>query len=558
MVDAATGGRAVLGRAIEKIYLGVPQGSFEFLNFDSVDMARIDEENASGAITGNEGADRGTPGDIKFNDKLKYSMTPSRLLFDLVAQFGKPASSAPTGGGPLDPATLNITAGGTGHVTGEPVVVTDAGGGTGAVGTVIAAGGAITGIDWENLGSGYVTPILDLSGSGTGTATIGKTTKAWLVKIRPYRTNEVRGATLYLFEGGDYSASLQVGRRCQDITITDGANKRAEVQATYSNPTGDTISGFLIGKLQNSNVAWRADLGLKVMTRGRRPYDANFTDGKSLYLKVTAADADSVTVKTAYDVPTGETDGTNWPSPAYGTPTINIPKVTAATDGYTALKDANGFEIGLFGENFEAFEITFGASLTNLAVNDEFEIPVSMPALTKTVQAESRLSAFHLIRTLDGTTDVRIEKGTTKIDRPYKPYRASGRRIPQAIDPTGDSKTTFAFQKRLFDRFFRQKSDAHTRFVIQDVYQVESPVTGTQGTNPANAAYESVRIYAPQCAVTALKSGDIATKSTLDESVTLMAEQPDAAPAAPSGFDSSDLYPFQINIVTTVDPTWLS
>jgi len=191
-------------------------------------------------------------------------------------------------------------------------------------------------------------------------------------------------------------------------------------------------------------------------------------------------------------------------------------------------------------------------------VDDQFEFPVAMPALEKSVQAESRLSSFHLIRLLDGSNDVRIDKGTTKIERPYKPYRANGRRIPQAIDPTGDSSLTFTMSKRLFDRFFRRPADAHSRFTLLDVYQVESPITGTMGTDPASAAYESVKIFAPQCAVTALKSGDIATKDVLEETATLVTEQPDSTPSAPAGFDSDDSFPFQINIVTSVDPTWLS
>ena len=102
-----------------------------------------------------------------------------------------------------------------------------------------------------------------------------------------------------------------------------------------------------------------------------------------------------------------------------------------------------------------------------------------------------------------------------------------------------------------FEQFFRKISDAHSRFSILDVYRNESPIPGT-------TAHESVEIYAPQCAVTALKSGEIATKDTLEETVTLYAENPDTAPASPDGFDDSANYPIQINITTLVDPTWLA
>jgi len=559
MVDAATGGRAILGRGIEKIYLGVPRGPLEFLNFDSEDLGREDKENASQAITGNEGEDRGTPADISFKDKLKYALTPSRFLFDCVAAWGKPASVTPVGGGPLDSTTFAVTAAGSAsYTTGQVVTVTDPTG-SGAVVHVVASAGHVTGFTLVSAGKGYTSPTLDLTGIGDGTATgtVEPAVKAWLVKIRPSRTNEVRGASLYLFEGGSYSASLQTGRRAADMTLADNANKRVDVTVTYSDPTGDTITGFAVGKSSNSDAAWQGDMGLKIATRGRRPYDSNFDAGKSFYLKVTAASSDQITVKVAIDDASGATNGSGFPTPTFSTATIDIPVVDGSTDGFVPMIDPNGLPFGLMGENYEPFEISFGSDLTNLAVNDIFEFPVAMPALTKSVNVESRLSAFHLLRKIGGTTDVRIDKGTTKLTRPYKPYKANGRRIPQAIDPTGDSGATFSFSKRLYDRYFRAKADAHSRFTLLDVYKVESPITGTDSSDPATSAFESVEIFAPQCAVTGLKSGDIATKNVLEETITLKAEQPDVAPSAPSGFDSSAAYPFQINITTTVDPTWL-
>lgn len=642
MTDAATGGRAILGRAIEKDVLGVPQGTFQFLNFDSVDITRLDDENKSGAITGHEGMDQGTPADIKFDDKLKYSMTASRILFDLVAMFGKPTSVVPVGGNAIEPTSLTITAAGdtyetgdpvvitdggsgagaaatvvsdlgkllvstfalggggtTGYVTGQVINVTDAGGGSGAIVRVVASAGQVTGITIEDVGRDYVTPLLDFtligdgtatgtisagtgfvtdivfssyglgytspvlnlagSGDGNATATVSSDAAAWLVKIRPDAlNNDVRAATLYLFEGGHYTATAQTGRRTADISIADAANKRAEVTVTYSDPTGDTISGFLVGKSDNGNAAFRAQtFGMKIFTRGRRPYDAAFDAGDSLYLIITAIDttsgAESVTFQAGYAAASGDVDGTGFPTPAYSTVEFTCPVASADFDGYTAVvMDAPLGTIGLFGENFEAFEVCIPpvADLANLTVGDEFEIPVEMPALTKTVTPETRLSAFHLIRKLNGSTDVRIDKGATKIVRPYKPYRANGRRIPQAIDPSGDSSATFTFSKRLFDRFFRKISDAHTRFSVYDNYRNESPIAGT-------TAHESVEIFAPQCAVTALKSGEIATKDVLEESVTLFAEQPNVVPTPPAGFDASADYPIQINITTLVDPTWL-
>jgi len=544
MVDAATGGRAVFGRAIEKLNLGIPQGSFEFVNFDSVDISRLDEENVSNAITGSEGMDRGTPGDIKFQNKLKYAMTPSRVLFDLVAMFGKPASVTAVGGGALTGGAVTAP-GSTGYTTGQVVTVTDSTG-HGAIVHVVASGGAVTGLTIVDPGYGYTSPTLDLTGIGDGsaTATISVTAAAaWLVKIRPSSLNEIRAASLYLAEGGSYSASMQTGRRATDLTVTDGANKRAEVQITYSDPTGDTIAGFGVGKIGNDTFV--GDLGLRIGTRGRRPYDSNFDAEKSLYLKVTDANSDAVTFVTAYATKTGQTDGSNWPSPSYGEATFVVP-----VSDYGTAVDETGNMIGLFGENFEKFEVTLGSDLTSFTVNDEFEIPAVMPTLAKSVVPESRLSAFHLVRKLGGSTEIRIDKGTTKIDRPYKAYRANGSRIPQSIDPSGDTKVTFSFEKRLFDRYFRAKSDAHSRFSVFDSYSVESFI-------PTTNANEKVEIFCPQMGVSGLKSGDISTKDVLKETATLVAEQPDVTPSAPTDFDNSLLYPVQINVTTKINPTWL-
>src|SRR5512138_1071236 len=93
MVDAASGGRAILGRAVEKINLGIAQGGFyDYLKFDSFDVGRFSEENPATAITGSEGADQGTPGDLTFGPGYKYDLTAGRFAYDLAMMCGKPTS----------------------------------------------------------------------------------------------------------------------------------------------------------------------------------------------------------------------------------------------------------------------------------------------------------------------------------------------------------------------------------------------------------------------------------------------------------------------------------
>jgi hypothetical protein len=548
MVDAATGGRSVFARGIEKVYLGVPQGPLEFVNFDSVDITRIDDEQISAAITGNDGRDRGTPSDVKFTDKLKYAMTPSRILFDLVAAFGKPKSSDALAGKTFKIDTPGGNAGGTLYVEGDQLVFTG-GSGSGArahVSAVDGGTGAVTGIVVDDPGFGYASgdtvsfTITSAAGTGATGGTASLKAGAWLVKIRPSRTNEIRAASLYLFEGGAYTATLQSGRRCADIQITDAANKRAEVDITYSDPTGDTISGFAIVKDGDGFTGTAS-------SRGRRPYDSNLSDGKSLYVKVTAVTADKVTCKAKYDVLEADPTAFATAAGAYDTATFDVPIVgTDSTgidhDGYGAVVKDEGV-VGLFGENFEQFEITFGGDFTGIDTDDEFQFPAVCDALTKSVNIESRLSAFHLIRKLGDGSELRIDKGSLKITRPYKAYRANGRRIPQAIDPMGDVMGTWSFSKRLFDRYFRQRSDEHARFSIHDKYAIEN-------------GFESVEVYAGQVAVYGMKSGAIASKNVLEETITLESEQPETAGSPPAGFEGT--YPIEFNVTTRVDPTWLS
>jgi hypothetical protein len=544
MVDAATGGRSVLGRGIEKVYLGVPQGSLEFLNFDSVEIGRIDDENLSAAITGSDGRDRGTPADIKFGNKLKYSLTPSRILFDLTAMLGKAKDKTEE----RSVASVTIGAGpdaGTGYTA--PVFLTaTGGGGSGFHATAtVDGGGAFTAINVDDPGHGYTSaPTIVIHEAGGGgsaavlTAVLTTDPTSWLVRMRPDRTNELRAATMYLFEGGSYSAMMQTGRRVPMLQLTDAANKRVEVDVTYEDPTGDTISGFFIAKTGNGG-----SFAGKISTRGRRPYDADYDAEKSLFLKVTAVDANGVTFDTQIATK-GDGVGGGFPGSSYSGNTFTVPIATDDFDGYTNVPNpATGDPLGLFGENFEAYEVTVGHDTTGFTNGDEFEIPAFCPALTKSVNAESRLSSFHLIRKLNGTTDVRIDSGNLKLERPFKAYRANGRRIPQAIDPMGDVAAEWQFKKRLFDRYFRVQNDQHARFTIWDKYQIDSGV------------FESVEVYAGQVAVKTMKSGDIPNKNVLEETITLVSEQPESAGSPPTGFDGT--YSFEVNVRTKVDPSWL-
>jgi hypothetical protein len=467
-VDAAVGNRSILGRGIEKKYLGVPQGAYSYLNFNSVSVARSSVENPSAAITGSDGMDKGTPGDINSAGSIVYDLTVDRLLYDVVAMCGKPISV-----------------------------------------TALA------------------------------------TAKAWLVKLRPNRDNEVRGSSLYLFEGGSYSASLSYGRRVEQLALKDAANKRTEVTAAYTEPTGDTISGFPIAKTGNTGT-----YAGTMTTRGRRPYDANWTAGKSLFVKVTAINGTTVTVQAQFAT-AGDGLGGGFPGGAYSSAS-QVDIVSAATsDGYGSLRDETGALIGLFGENNEPFELTFGdpSEIANLAVGNEFEIPQVMPALAKSVVAENRLSCFHQAWNIDSSTAITFDTADVTLKRPYNVYKANGRRLPTNIDPTGSIEVATTFQERLASRFFREKNDASARFSIYDRYQIKNPITGT-------TAIEGVEIYLPQNVVSGMKSGDIANKNVLMESITLNAEQPATTPSyIPAGFDGT--YTWEINITTPISPVWL-
>ena len=474
--DAAVGNLATLARSLEKGDIGLPLSDWKFLNFISAEISRQNVHNASTSITGSGGMDRGTLGEVKHTDKIKYDATTFRLLMDLLAMVGY--------------------------------------------------------TNWDNPAGGV-----------------------YVVQIRPDRDNAVRSLSLYLDEGGTYGPSMQFGRRCQDIVLSENANKRIEADVTYSEPTGDTSFGAAIKQDSNSGSIAAGVIG----SRGQRPFDADFSAGKSIYLKVISVTTDSVTLAAKVDDASGLTDGTNFGGGSYGSTTFVVPIPSNSSDGWATVVDStSGYPIGLFGENNEPLEVTFGNSADQsalLAADDEFEIPIAVARLTKVGVRENRLSAFHLVRLIDSTTDIRIDKGTMKISRPWKPYYANGRRLPFTIDPTGKLSLTTNFTKRLFDKYFRQIEGADNRFTLYDVLKFQSPIGTT-------AFYEQVEIFQPQCMISALKSGDVAGFDALEETITLEAEQPDVSVdgtltangiTVPAGFDDVTEYPWQINITLPTD-----
>lgn len=459
----------------------------------------------------------------------------------------------------------DITDGGTGYSAATVVFDAPAGEGTTATGTVTVdvATGKVTAIVITDPGSGYdhgSLPAATISGDGTLATAVVVLYPAgpWLVKIRP-TVNEIRSGMFYFSDGGDPESLppwVQTGRRCAEYSIGHSPDKRAEADVTYTEPTGDTISGFPLAKTGNSG-----SLGTgikKAITRGRRYNDADFLAGKSVYVKVTGTPGtDSVDLLAKID-DASPGDGTSFPGGSYGTTgfTVNVP--SSFSDGYSPIIDSNsGYMIGIGAENMEPLELTFGSQdLSVMVAGDEFEIPAVIVPLTKVVNPENRLSEFHFLRRidLDGTVngrDIRIDSGTVKVDRPYKPYYANGKKWPFTIDPTGDVKFTVNFKKRLVDRYFRIREDEMASFSCFDVYQVASGVAGAPVPT-----YEKIEFYAAQMQVSTMKSGDVSTKNALDETITLEAFQPETTPSSiPAGFEGEN--PIEINVTTTIDPLWL-
>lgn len=557
MVDAAVGGKAVLAFGVESD-LGIRGGDLYPFRFDAAEFARDSKENPSTAITGHGGRDKGTPGAVEFSGKLKFDLTTFRLALMLSSQFGKPTVVAIK-------HVASVTVGGSGSAYTNGSIVTFTGGGaaTQATGHVVTSSGNVTSLVVDTPGSGYtsVPTVAVADGTGNTFLAVLSAADAYQAKFRLGDTQAVIGSLwAYLDEGGSYSAQVQLGRRPSELSISEDSNKRLKVDATFAPATGDTISGFAISKSSATGDIVNASAGIKkVTTRGRRNYDSNYTAHKSLYLKVTASDSATLTVKAAFDTASGATDGSGFPTPTYGTTTFVIrrPDSALAPDGFVRVVLSDGTLVGQFGENNEPYEITFGdQDLSVVDVNDTFEIPYQLAAGAVSLSPilENRLSAFHLLRTIDSAS-VKFDSGTVKLSRPFKPYYVNGRKLPDAIDPTGDIGGTWSFKKRLFDRAFRQKQEVATRFTIEDVARDSTPIHGLD-------VFEGFHIFVPQAAVTTLKSGDISTKETLEETVTLEAEQPDATPSAPAAilaptatFDNSASYPIQINLVSRIDLT---
>jgi hypothetical protein len=474
MVDAAVGSRALLARAIEKVGLGIPQGAvYDFLRFDSAELGRTSAENPSEAITGSAGEDRGTPGMLTYSDNIKYDMTADRVLFDLVAMFGKPLS--------IDVLTA---------------------------------------------------------------------AEAWLVKFRPTGAEDLRAASFHYYEGGSYGASAQYGRRCHTLTLADAANKRVGVTANYADPTGDSISGYAIEKSDNAGTETE-----KTSTRGRRPYDADYVANKSVFIKINSI-ASGVATCSATIATAGDGLGGGFPV-AYDAATflVSAPDDATGHSGWTTVVTDAG-PLGLFGANNEAFQVTFGNNMTGRLVGDEWEFPVAMVALTPTGGSGTRMSTFHNVRLLNNDlVAVHFDKGSVKLSRPYKAYFANGQRLPFFVDPTDSLGATTQFTQRLATRFFREINDASARFSVHDKWAINSAISATA------SEHETVEIFQPVCRVQTLKSGDVSNKNTLEETVTLEAEQPqpdDTVTAPHADFESVTTLALQINVITKVDPTGLA
>ena len=567
MTDAAVGGKAVVAAGIES-FLGILGGSLKPVRFISSEFSRDSKENPSTAITGHGGRDKGTPGAVEFSGKEKLDLTTLRYAMRLAAEFGKPVVSVFK-----HVASVTVGGSGSGYTNGSAVSFSGGGADVQATGHVVTSSGNVTSLVVDTPGSGYtsVPTVTVADGTGNTFTAVMSSVDASLAKFRPGESTPTPCSLwFYIDEGGSYSGKIQNGRRPSEIQLTQEANKRVVMDVTYAPATGDTISGFAIAKSTNSGTFSNgsAELG-KVQTRGRRPTvipstgadDPNWSGGKSLYLKCTASDANTLTFKAAFDTASGATDGTGFPATSFAGATtfvVRRPNSALAPSGYVSVQLQDGTLVGQFGENREPYELTFGdQDLSGVATNDVFEIPywLAPGAVQLTPITETRFSAFHLVRTVGGN-DVKFDTSTVKIARPYKPYYVNSRKLPDSIDPTGDIGASFTFKKRLFDLSFRQTQEQALRFTIEDVMRDEVPIIGS--------IYEGVHQFCPQAAVTTLKSGDISTKETLEESITLEAEQPDAAPSAPAAvlspqatFDASANYPIQIDIVSRQDLSFL-
>jgi hypothetical protein len=371
---------------------------------------------------------------------------------------------------------------------------------------------------------------------------------AFLTKIRPGRSaNASRSLTVALRESPYYSSLVEHGRRVGDITLTDAPNKRVKMDPTLTLPSGDSISGFPLFATGNAGTF----NGALIATRGRRPNDSNWTAGKSIYFKVISATTTTVVFKAAYDTKSVLQDGTDFPVVSFGAATFTV------TAGQWARvidsNDALASPIGLFGENYEPFELTVGdqagGDLSALfAADDMFEVTATLQ-LTKTPIAENRLSTYHLSNA-QSDESFAVESQTTKLIRPYAPFVGSGSRFATRMDETGDIQAQVTFSKTLFDRMYRDILDRVETFPMLQSYLFGTPVVAGN--------YEGIEIFYPAMQVTDVKA-DVPNKNVLKEQVTLEATQPESTPSLPTlattTFDATVDYPFQINVVSVVDPT---
>jgi hypothetical protein len=470
LIDAAVGKRASYARGLSKNALGIPEGPLTFLKFESIDAKRDAKWNVSTTISGSEGNDRGTPGEIALDSKPKYPLTSFQLAVGLAAMVGRPTIAVVTAG------------------------------------------------------------------------------LSWRLSFYPSRTNVQVGAWDWLFRGSAAVGGVtKFGHRCQKITMAEDSNKRIEVNEDWTDGTGDSISGFPVSKTGNAGTYTG-----RIVTRGRRPKDAAWTAGKSMYLKVTAKTASSVTFKKGYDV-ASPGDGTGFPAVVYDTATftVNLPSAANDTDGFsTVIGDAG--PVGNFGEDYQPLQVALsGTSYTLFAVNDEYEIPYIATELTVVNLVETRLSAFQYLLTLGGSRQIRTNKCTIEINRPYKAFKPNRTRYATAIDPSGNSTLSFKFDQRFFDNYLRDLQDANTRLTVYAAAQNDDVIAGT-------AEHEGVEIYAPQGAISALAEGAVTSPDVLMSNATVEAENPDStvalgASGAISAFAGTRVW--EIHITTGIDPT---
>lgn len=387
---------------------------------------------------------------------------------------------------------------------------------------------------------------IDLAGMvGAPVITVLTASQAWLLSFYPNRNNAYRGIWDYLFRGSaTVGATTTYGRRVPKVTLTADANKRVMVDSDMAPALlGDTLSGLTVAKTGNAGTFTG-----KIASRGRRPKDAAWVAGKSMYLKVTAKAAGLVTFKAGYDV-ASVGDGTGFPVVVYDTATFTVNPQSNAnnTDGFSTVNMDAGL-VGMFDEDFQPFQLAAnGTDYSLFAVNDEYEIPAIGPELTFVNLVETRLSAFTMDVTLGGTRSAKFNKGSIDLERPFKGYESNRSRYATAIDPSGAASMSFKMDERFFDNYFRDLQDANTRFQVYAKMQNDNPL-------PSSTFHEGVEVYAPQCAISALNEGAISNRDTLMHSVTLNAENPDSAVAGPGAyFPGTQVW--RCNIVTGIDPS---